>query len=535
MSSFNISEIKSLATEELLQTPLVQYLVGIIQKQDAEIEALKAEIRALKGHPKKPTIKPSRVENPANNNEDEGDAEQGSSEKKAKTKELQIHKEVTIEPEGVQEDWTYKGHHDFVIQDIVWQGENTRYRLEKYITSEGKYVTATLPEELQGCHFGPVLRKYVLVQHYDCHVTQPLLLQQLREMGVEISSGELSNLLIKGKELFHQEKEAILTKALSVCSYIQTDDTGARHNGKNGYCTVICNDLFTYFKSTGSKSRINFLEILRTPSYEDYYLNADAYAYMEKQGLPDKYKALLKCFGAEVFKDKTSFDGYLQSIGIKEEHAIRGITEAALFGSIIVHGVNKNMSILSDDAGQFNLLVLLHALCWIHTERNMQKVICYTDGQRKLLEEKLESFWDLYQQLKCYKQSPSNEKREQINEAFDTLFTPETGIMALNEALRHAARNKKELLAVLDNPLIPLHNNTSERDIREYVKKRKISGSTRSEEGRKCRDTFASLKKTCRKLGISFCHYLDDRIRKLNQIPLLELLIQTQSVTLSST
>jgi hypothetical protein len=137
--------------------------------------------------------------------------------------------------------------------------------------------------------------------------------------------------------------------------------------------------------------------------------------------------------------------------------------------------------------------------------------------------------------LKCYKLTPSDEKREEINQAFDTLFTPETGVMAINEALRHAARNKKELLAVLDNPQLPLHNNTSERDIREYVKKRKISGSTRSEEGRKCRDTFASLKKTCIQLGISFCHYLDDRIRKLNQIPLLEHLIQTQSLTPNGT
>jgi hypothetical protein len=55
---------------------------------------------------------------------------------------------------------------------------------------------------------------------------------------------------------------------------------------------------------------------------------------------------------------------------------------------------------------------------------------------------------------------------------------------------------------------LPLHNNLSERDIREYVKKRKISGSTRSES----RDTFASLKKTCRKHGVSFWHYLKARL-----------------------
>jgi hypothetical protein len=65
---------------------------------------------------------------------------------------------------------------------------------------------------------------------------------------------------------------------------------------------------------------------------------------------------------------------------------------------------------------------------------------------------------------------------------------------------------------VLDRPEIPLHTNGSETDIRDYVKKRKVSGGTRSDEGRRCRDTFATLKKTCRKLNISFWHYLTDRL-----------------------
>jgi hypothetical protein len=63
-----------------------------------------------------------------------------------------------------------------------------------------------------------------------------------------------------------------------------------------------------------------------------------------------------------------------------------------------------------------------------------------------------------------------------------------------------------------------LHNNLSESDIREWAKKRKISAGTRSELGRRCRDTFVSLKKTCRKLGVSFWRYLQDRIRGVHEI-----------------
>ena len=66
----------------------------------------------------------------------------------------------------------------------------------------------------------------------------------------------------------------------------------------------------------------------------------------------------------------------------------------------------------------------------------------------------------------------------------------------------------------------------SETDIREYVKRRKVSGGTRSLAGQKSRDTFASLKKTCRKLGLSFYAYLKDRISGACRITRLGLLIE---------
>jgi len=83
---------------------------------------------------------------------------------------------------------------------------------------------------------------------------------------------------------------------------------------------------------------------------------------------------------------------------------------------------------------------------------------------------------------------------------------------------------------VLERPDIPLHNNLSENDIREYVKRRKISGSTRSSPGRQCRDTFTSLKKTCRKHGISFWNYLQDRLKNGNMVPDLPGLISVRAL-----
>jgi len=84
-----------------------------------------------------------------------------------------------------------------------------------------------------------------------------------------------------------------------------------------------------------------------------------------------------------------------------------------------------------------------------------------------------------------------------------------------------ALANFEDYIFLCINSIIQCFGLLSENDIREYVKRRKISGSTRTDQGRKARDTFASLKKTCRKLGISFWEYLQDRLCGENQIPSL--------------
>ena len=203
-------------------------------------------------------------------------------------------------------------------------------------------------------------------------------------------------------------------------------------------------------------------------------------------------------------------------------------TEGALIGSIVEHGISEHLVIVSDDAGQFN--VLLHALCWIHANRSIDKIIPFTDQAEKDLDVVKDQVWLLYEGLKAYKQKPNPSDKDRLNDRFDQIFTQTTASAALNLALKRIYSNKPELLLVLDRPDIPLHNNGAENAIREYVKKRKISGSTRSEIGRQCRDTFTSLKKTCRKLGVSFWRYLEDRIENIGLIPDLQDLVRQQAL-----
>ena len=131
----------------------------------------------------------------------------------------------------------------------------------------------------------------------------------------------------------------------------------------------------------------------------------------------------------------------------------------------------------------------------------------------------------MYRDLKRYKEFPEATHATELERRFDEIFLQKSCFISLNLALKRLYSNKAELLLVLKRPEIPLHNNGSERDIREYVKRRKISGGTRSDLGRQCRDTFISLKKSCRKLKVSFWAYLYDRVSGTHTIPQLPALI----------
>jgi hypothetical protein len=191
------------------------------------------------------------------------------------------------------------------------------------------------------------------------------------------------------------------------------------------------------------------------------------------------------------------------------------------------HGFPPEVVILSDDAGQFK--VLQHALCWIHAERVFARILPLNPQHVHALERVRSKLWALYADLKRYKQTPTKRAKKALEARFDTLCGTTTTFQTLNQALMRLAQNKAELLLVLKRPDIPLHNNLSERDIREYVIKRKISGSTRSENGRRCRDTFASLKKTCQKQGVSFWDYLLDRLTLTHAIPGLPELVRGEA------
>ncbi len=525
------------------QEQIVQLQEREVQQQ-IRIEALEAEITRLKKLNPKPNIKPNtkppddddpgRLPPDSDHNgkpeaSEDGDSLSRKSEvekpdettrrQRSKPPDPPVSEEHSITPEAIPEGSVRHGRESFTVQELEVKAKTVRYWLEQWLTPEGKTISGRPPDNLNGHHFGPQLQAFALLQHYGCAVTQPQLLELLWDAGISISSGQLSNLLTKGHDGFHAEKDELLATGIRCSHYLQTDDTGARHQGQNGYCTVIVNDLFTWFGTTGSKSRENFLTLLHRP-WHTYILNSHALDYLQRQDFTKKWQRVLESYPETHFPNRKAWEDFMDDIGLEEHPKLRQtISAAMLYGSLVHHGFDRHMVTFSDGARQFD--VFDHAQCWLHAERPLDKVIPVNEHQANAQYWCLNWFWDIYRDLKAFKVAPSEEMANKIRQGFDSLVHTQTNCSELQAALGGLEVVKEELLRVLDDPTLPLHNNLSESQIREHVKRRKISGGTRSEAGRQCRDTFASLKKTCRQHGLSFWDYLTDRINGTGSFPRL--------------
>jgi hypothetical protein len=496
------------------QRKLIDKLSKQLQNQKGRIEQLEAELRAKKKLKGKPRLSASLLNQPESI--EPKPEKRAGSDKKSKKSSVEIDEEIKIQPNSIPKNAKFNGYRNYDVQELIIKRQNIRFQLAEYITVDGKTVVGELPKEYQGRHYGPGLVCYVMYQHYQCRVPQPLIYEQLREWGIDISTGQVNRLLNEEHQIFEQEQHQVLKAGLETATYIHTDDTGARHNGKNGYCTVIGNDDFAYFHSSDSKSRENFLEILQAGA-KKYVLNEDAKVYLENYQLPQKHLIEIGYSDEPLATTKEEWQEHLLSSGITSPKAVRVLTEAALIGGLNLEGRSESLRILSDGAGQFN--VMQHGLCWVHIERGLRKLEGDSEQERKNIVEMQGLLWDYYQELKQYQQQPSEESALSLQDKFDEIFgrcyIPH-GL--LNNVLNQIRNHKVELLQVLACPEFPLHNNAAETDIREYVTRRKISGGTRSELGRKARDTFVGLKKTCRKLGISFWNYLTSRLHGDDQV-----------------
>lgn len=511
---------------------LIQRLLNLIEKLSAdlrdaqtEIQCLRDEVNRLKGEQGKPKIKGNTPKPPPTDHSSENERHQSRQRhKKSKKAEIQIDREqfVEVDPSVLPKDAEFKGYEEVVVQDILLRTDNILFHKQKYYaTSTRKTYLAELPRGYDG-QFGPGIRALTLALYFGTGTSEPKIQEFFENVGIHISAGEISNLLIKKQESFHAEKDAVYEAGLQSSPFQQTDDTVTRVDGQNQHCHVMCNPVYTAYHTRPTKERLSVLDVLRNGRQRIFRLNDEALGYLERQLRWSKARwGTLQSWVAEQDLDESSFlerlDAELPGLGKQHRKALIDAAAVAAYHAETDFPVVR--ALICDDAPQFNWLGQEMMLCWVHEGRPYKKLTPVITLHRELLDDFLKRFWEYYHQLLDYRQKPTVEERLRLETEFDDLFSRTSGYDALDQRIAKTKAKKDSLLLVLKYPELPLHNNASELGVRQRVRKRDVSFGPRTQAGVRAWDTFATLAATAKKLDVSFYQYIHDRISGANQIP----------------
>jgi len=426
----------------------------------AENQRLKDEINRLKGEKGKPDIKPK------------SSTEEGKPSKKPKPKKkwkkqskldkVVIDKSKVLNYEGyLPDDAQHKGYRSVVVQDIAIKTNNIEFKLERYYSpSEAKTYEASLPEYVEG-EFGPSLKSWVLFWYFHSRIPENRIHKMLSDIGIIISSGEISNIILKEGEAFHQEKKDITEAGIRSSSYQHIDDTGARVGGENQHFTVLCNDYFSSFFINPKKNRLSVIGILSQKEELSFLVNPFVIGFLKERKLKaeviSSLKSLLKM--GEMRKEKFEKELDLAIPGLKGRHREMILEAAAIAAYQESHDSPAVERLVCDDAKQFYHITPLRALCWIHEERHYQKLTPFLSHHQKLVDCLRSKIWDYYYELSQYKKNPNQEDKIRLSDLFDEIFFTKTGYDDLDNRIKLTKAKKDNLLVVLDYPDTPLHNN----------------------------------------------------------------------------
>ena len=566
------AEIKAIDQEVALaqssgERSVFQKLLNIIERLAGENDSLKSdvqnlsdEINRLKGEQGKPSIKANKkkdgdissenerkeAEANANRGTENGHGEEGQNADGKKTRQRESKRpKITIDREhlcpldktGLPDDLEFKGYEDMVIQDLVIKTDNVNYRREVYYSpSQRKSYRGELPDPVRGQgEYGPGIRALIPILKSEGNLSEKRILGFFQNFGIEISAAYISQQWTEGYAYFHQEKADLYRSGIAHSDYVQIDDTSARVNGSNQYCQVVCSPSFTAYFTTPSKDRLTVLSVLTDFAPPQYLYNQQARLLLSTFKLADKALDVVdEQLPYDVVMNETEFKTYLnrlnamgvrQSVHLSEAFAIAYYQQQTEFPLI--------KTLLADDAPQFKLLTFYLALCWIHDGRHYKKLKPFVPAHQQALAEFLNRYWAYYTELLKYKREPVTATKLRLAEEFDSLFSITTGYDDLDSRIAKTLAKKQELLLVLEQPQLPLHNNAAELGARVQARSRDVSFQTRSESGTKIKDTFMTINQTAKKLGVSFYAYVYDRVAGQYKLPSLADLIMQKAQVLA--
>jgi hypothetical protein len=536
LTGFDPNQIKDLdgARQAIgLLLNLVEELKSESDALRAENQELRDEINRLQGEQGKPSVKPGKKQPKQDHSSEKERRRPKKWRKGSKVDKIKIDREETLSLDQSQlpADAEFKGYEAVVVQDIQVKTDNVRFLKEKYYSaSERQIYLASLPAGYQG-QFGPGLRALVITLYYGAEMTEPKIIEFLSHFGLSISAGQLSNMLTKGQEQWHTEKDEIYQAGLESSSWQHIDDTSTRVDGQNHHCHVLGNPLYTAYFTRPRKDRLTIIEILQNVTEAPLLFTEETTGWLETFAVPQWAQRVVADWPQQVELTYAQVKELISiHLGRLNDQQQARIFEAAAL-TAYYHQTSQPIVplLLSDDAPQFSQVTAEQALCWVHEGRHYKKLTPFLDYHRQLLDDFKTKFWRFYDKLQRYRASPTPEQAAILGREFDTLFSTVTGYEALDRRIAKTKAKKDKLLMVLHHPEIPLHNNPAELGARRRVRKRDVSFGPRTTDGVAAWDTFMTLAATAKKLGISFFAYVYDRIAGINALPPLADIIKQRS------
>jgi Transposase IS66 family len=515
---------------------LVEKLSAKVEEQAEEIERLRDENNRLKGEQGQAKIKANKPARELSSEKERRESKPHHKENKQAKIRIDRVEVLKVDQQRLPPDAQFKGYEEVIVRDIEFRTENIQFRKEKYYSPNHQQTyLAELPAGYKG-QFGPGVRAWVLALYYAGGMSEPKILELVETVGMHISAGQLSDLLVKDQEQFHAESATVVQAGLASSPWQHLDSTGTRVNGLNQQCHVLCNPFYTAYCTLPAKDRLSLLRVLQGGAEPLFRLNELALTLLKQLGVARKWCCkLTQLLPHEQEWTETQLDSlldkHLPKLGKNLRKLIKDGLAIAAYRTQTVWPVVELL--VCDDAPQFNWLTLELALCWIHEFRHYKKLLPHLPYHRQLLQSFKESFWKLYRQLLAYRQNPTPAVAHHLREEFERLFEQTSGYEQLDERLALTLAKKEQLLMVLIHPEILLHNNPAELGARQRVRKRDVSLQARTKQGIGAWDTFQTLVSTAKKLEVNIYRYFHDRIAQTNRLPSLAQLIEERAQTLA--
>jgi hypothetical protein len=531
---------------ERIADPALRRLIGRLFNRIEDVQAenaalreenqrLRDEVARLKGLPVRPTFPARSPARPSTDHSSERERHTPPPRQRRRRDHLVIHRRATVEcdPATLPPDAQFKGYVEVTIQDVVLRADNVVFHRAKWYspTAHQTYL-APLPPGYRG-RVGPGVRALVLALAYGSHVSQPKIAAFLRDLGIAVSAGHVSHLLVQDQEVFHAEARAIGEAGLRSSPWQHLDDTGTPVGRQAQHCHVIANPLYTRYQTTPRKDRLAVRDVLHNGAPRTFLLDAAAVAALGSVPLAAATRRGLVQIPHDHVLDESTLEGLLAAHVPRLSRADRQrVTETLALAADRAGPADRRVqTLVCDDAPQFVGVTDTVQLCWVHEGRHYQKLDPCVPAHRRVLGRFRARFWRYYRKLLAYRDAPTPQAARRLRTAFDRLFATATGYAALDRRIAVTRTHKAALLQVLDHPELPLHNNAAELGARRRVRKRKVSYGPQSEAGVRAWDTFQTLAATAAKLDVSFYQYLRDRLWQINQLPALADLITERAAT----